>query len=142
MARPPLKLVLPETAEELRQLYARERDPWAKNRLRALHLASCGSYSAAEVAAICGMARGHLFALIKTARTQGIPAVLQREKPGPKTGTYRGLSAAATSQFNAKRTNGDFHNARHAQSWLQEMHGLTKPYRTVWRWLRTSALND
>ncbi len=135
MARPYLKITLPDAFTEFSDLYAGESDPWIKNRLLALQLASRGSHSAAEVAATCGMARGHLFSLIKMARDKGIQALLQREKPGPKAGSFRGLAPAVVAQFKAKRMKQEFKSARDAQMWLKEVHGLTKSYRTVWRWV-------
>lgn len=135
MARPNLKLKLPETADVIETLHAKEVDPHIKNRLLALKLASTGTLSAAEVAQACGMARGYLFTLIKIARTKGVHALLQREKPGPKVGSFRGLTPAMVAEFKAKRISREFTNARHAQLWLVEAHGIAKPYRTVWRWL-------
>ena len=108
MARPKLKLGLPEVAATIGRRHAKERDAWCKNRLLAIKLAAAGEHTAAEVADLCGITRGHLFEWIKTVRQGGLDALLVRGKRGPREGTCRGLDPAAAAGLKEKLAAGDF----------------------------------
>lgn len=134
-----LKLGLPEVAAVIDARHAAERDPWRKNRLLAIKLAARGEHSAVEVADLCGIARGHLFRLLKTVREKGLEAVLERGKRGPEQGSCRGVSRAIRDELHARLAAGEFITAVQAQRWLEQAHGITRGYQTVWRWLKKAG---
>jgi transposase len=139
MARAKLHLGIPEIAASIDLRHAKERNAWRKNRLLAVKLAARGEHTAAQVAEFCGIARGYLFEWIKTVREQGLEALLQRERPGPKPGAHRGFKPEAEAAFKAKLEAGEFITVVQAQRWLKEEHGVEKPYQTVWRWLKKAG---
>ena len=136
MAGQKLRLGLPEVAAEINQRHAGEPDGWRKNRLLVVRLAAQGEHTAAQIADLCGIARGHLFCWMKKVRTGGLEALLTREKPGPREGTRHGLSEEAARELKSKLEAGDFVSAVEAQRWLEEEHSIRKPYQTVWGWLK------
>jgi transposase-like protein len=139
MARAKLHLGIPEITASIDLRHAKERNAWRKNRLLAVKLAARGEHTAAQVADLCGIARGHLFEWIKTVREQGLEALLRREKPGPKPGARRGFKPEAETAFKAKLEAGEFVTVVQAQRWLKEEHGIEKPYQTVWRWIKKAG---
>ena len=98
MARQKLKLGMPEVATEADKRHEAEPDGWRKNRLLAVKLAAQGEHTAAQIADLCGIARGHLFCWIKKVRQEGLEALLTREKPGPREGARHGLSEEAAQE--------------------------------------------
>jgi transposase len=134
-----LKLGLPEVAAVIDARHSAERDPWKKNRLLLVKLAARGEHTAEEIAELCGVARGHLFRLIGMVRNNGLEALLERDKPGPKQGSRRGLNDHARGELEAKLAAGDFVTAVQAQAWLEEKHGIKRPYQTVWGWLKKAG---
>ena len=56
-----LKLNQPAVAACIDQRHAREPDGWRKTRLLAVKLAARGESTAAQIADLCGIARGHVF---------------------------------------------------------------------------------
>jgi transposase len=86
-----LKLGRPDVAAIIDDLHAAEPDGWRKTRLLAVKLAARGEMTSAEVADLCGIARGHLFRWIKAVREGGVDPLLKRDKPGPREGEPRGL---------------------------------------------------
>ena len=86
-----LRLGRPEVAAMIDERYASEPDGWRKRRLLAVKLAAKGEYTSAEVAELCGIARSRLFVWLGCVREKGLEALLQRQKPGPKEGTWRGV---------------------------------------------------
>lgn len=139
MAGQKLRLGLPEVAAEINRRHAAEPDGWRKNRLLAVKLAAQGEHTAAQIADLCGIARGHLFCWMKKVRTEGLEALLTREKPGPREGARRGLSEKAARELRSKLESGDFVTAVEAQRWLEEEHSISKPYQTVWGWLKKAG---
>ena len=139
MAGIKLKLGLPEVAAVIDARHARERDGRSKNRLLAVKLAARGEHTSAEIADLCGIARGHLFRWLKAVREEGLDGLLRRGKPGPRKGTCRGLSAPVAEELAAKLGAGDFVSAVAAMRWLEEAHGLERPYQSVWRWLKKAG---
>jgi transposase-like protein len=123
-----LKLGLPEVAAVIEARHTKERDARNKNRLLAVKLAARGEHTSAEIADLCGIARGHLFRWLKTVRKEGLDGLLKREKPGPAEGSCRGLSPSVASELAAKLAAGDFVSAVAAMRWLKEAHGLDRPY--------------
>ena len=61
MLGPKLQLGMPEVAKGIDGMHARERTGWRKTRLLAVKLAARGESTSAEIAELCGIARGHLF---------------------------------------------------------------------------------
>ena len=104
-----------------------------------MKFAARGEHSAAEIANLCGIARGHFFQWMKLVRKGGLKALRERRKPGPKKGTCRGLEPKVARQLGAKLQVGDFVTAVEAQRWLKNEHGLERPYHTVWRWLKKAG---
>ena len=117
-------------------LHAKEPDGWRKNRLLAIKLAARGESTSAEIADLCGVARGYLFEWIKAVREGGLEALLTRDKPGPKEGSCRGISPEVLAELEAKLRANEFVTAVHAQRWLEQAHGIKRPYNTVWLWLK------
>lgn len=134
-----LKLGLPEVAAVIEARHTKERDARNKNRLLAVKLAARGEHTSAEIADLCGIARGHLFRWMKTVREEGLDGLLKRGKPGPQEGTCRGLSPSVATELAAKLAAGDFVSAVAAMRWLKEAHGLERPYQSVWRWLKKAG---
>jgi transposase len=134
-----LKLGLPDVAAVIDTRHCAERDPWKKNRLLLLKLAARGEHTAEEISELCGVARGHLFRLIAMVRKGGMEALLERDKPGPRQGSRRGLGEVARKELEAKLAAGDFVTAVQAQAWLEEEHGIKRPYQTVWGWLKKAG---
>jgi transposase len=139
MAGRKLKLGAPEVAEGIEKRYAKERDGRRKNRLLAIKLVARGEHTSAEIADLCGIARGRLFVWLETLRRGGLEALLDYGKPGPKQGTRRGISATVATELEAKLAAGEFVTAVAAQRWLREAHGVERPYQTVWRWLKKAG---
>lgn len=131
-----LKLGRPDAAAEIDERYAREPDGWRKRRLLAVKLAAKGEYSSAEVAELCGVARTYLFEWLKIVREDGLEALLLREKPGPREGTVRGVPAKVMEALREKLAAHEFASAEAARRWLKKEHGVEKPYKTVWNWLK------
>ena len=126
-----LKLNKPEVAACSDELHAREPDGWRKTRLLAVKLAACGESTSAQIAALCGIARGHLFVWLKVVRERGLDALLDRGKPGPKAGACRGVQAKVIAQLQDKLAAHEFANAQQARRWLQTAHGIERSYASV-----------
>ena len=131
-----LQLGSPEVAAVIDERYAQEPDGWRKRRLLAIKLAAKGEYTSAEVAELCGIARTHLFVWLKLVRESGLEALLERDKPGPKEGTRRGVPPEVMSELAARLAAHEFANAEQARRWLKKVHGIERPYGTVWGWLK------
>ena len=125
-----------EVAAIIDERYAQEPDGWRKRRLLAIKLAAKGEYTSAEVAERCGIARTHLFVWLKLVRETGLEALLERAKPGPKEGTRRGVPPEVMSALAARLAAHEFANAEQARRWLKKVHGIERPYGTVWGWLK------
>jgi transposase len=133
-----LRLGIAEVAAIIDERHAKERDARKKNRLLAVKLAARGEHTSAEVADLCGIARGYLFEWLKRVRKEGLEALLEWERPGPKEGSRRGLSAEVAAEFEARLAEGKFVTGVAAMRWLKEEHGVDRPYKTVWRWFKKS----
>ena len=131
-----LKLRLPEVAASIDERYAREPDGWRKRRLLAVKLAAHGAMTSAQIADLCGIARGHLFVWLRVVREQGLDALLGRGKPGPKEGVCRGIKAEVIAELKAKLEANEFATAEQARRWLKKTHRVDRPYASVWNWLK------
>lgn len=139
MAGVKLKLGVPEVAARIDEMHARERDGWRKTRLLAIKLAARGESTSAQIAELCGIARGHLFVWLKIVRERGLEALLERGKPGPQEGVCRGVDAAVITALRAKMEAHEFTTAEQARRWLKKHHQVDRPYISVWRWLKKSG---
>ena len=131
-----LKLNQREVAACIDERHAREPDGWRKTRLLAVKLAARGESTAAQVADLCGIARGHVFVWLGIVRERGLEALLERGQPGPKAGTCRGVKAKVIQQLKGKLETHEFTNAGQARRWLKKAHGIERPYASVWNWLK------
>ena len=136
MAGIKLKLGRPEVAARIDALHAREPDGWRKTRLLAVKLAARGEWTSAQIAEVCGIARGHLFVWLKIVRERGLDALLERRKPGPKEGVCRGVKPKVIAALQAKLAANEFTTAEQARRWLKKHHQVERPYLSVWRWLK------
>lgn len=136
MAGIKLKLGMPEVAARIDERHAREPEGWRKTRLLAVKLAARGASTSAEIADVCGIARGHLFVWLKVVRTRGLEALLERGQPGPKEGVCRGVKPKVIEALRAKLEANEFNTAEQARRWLKKEHKVERPYLSVWRWLK------
>jgi len=130
------KLGCPEVAAVIDALHAKEPDGWRKNRMLAVKLAARGRSTSSEIADLCGVSRPHIFKWFKVVREDGLDALLEREKPGPREGTCRGIAPELLEELKSKLGANDFNTAVQAQRWLEQQDGIQRPYRTVWAWLK------
>ena len=72
MAKTTLRLGRPDVAAIIDEKHAAEKDGWRKNRLLAIKLAARGEHTSAEIADLCGIARGHLFRWLAAVRAGGL----------------------------------------------------------------------
>ena len=131
-----LKLNMPDVAAVIDRRYAREPDGWRKRRLLAVKLVAKGEHTSAEVADLCGVARTYLFEWLKIVRQNGLEALLERAKPGPKEGTVRGVTPEIMEALRGKLETHEFASAQMARRWLHKEHAIRRPYKTVWNWLK------
>jgi transposase len=136
MAGVKLKLGRPEVAARIDAMHAREPHGWRKTRLLAVKLAARGESTSAQIADVCGIARGHLFVWLKIVRERGLDALLERGQPGPKEGACRGVKAKVIAALQAKLEGHEFTTAEQARRWLKKHHKVDRPYISVWRWLK------
>jgi transposase len=134
-----LKLGNPELAKEAQERYAKEKDGRRKNRLLAIKLVAKGEHTSAQIADLCGIARGYLFEWLKVVREKGLEALLDYGKPGPKKGSRRGISPQVVAELESKLAKGEFISAVAAKRWLKQAHGVERPYQTVWGWLKKAG---
>ena len=131
-----LKLGRPEVAAMIDERYASEADGWRRRRLLAVKLAAKGEYTSAEVAELCGISRSRLFVWLGCVREEGLEALLRRQKPGPKEGTFRGVKPEVIAALAERLAANQFASAAAARRWLKEEHGVERPYGSVWQWLK------
>ena len=129
----------PEVAACSDERHAREPDGWRKTRLLAVKLAARGESTAAQIAALCGRARGHVFVWLSVVRERGPEALRKRGRPGPREGTGRGVKARVIQQLQGKLEAHEFANARQARRWLKKAHGIERPGASGWNWLKKSG---
>jgi transposase len=131
-----LKLGRPDLSAQIEQRFRQEKDSRSKVRLLCIRLAACGEHSAEEIANICGASRASVFEWIKAFREGGFENLLQRGKPGPRGGEFRGLPEKAAEQLRAGVQSGRWTTAEAARRWLLQEHKVEKPYVTVWQWIK------
>jgi transposase len=131
-----LKLGSPRVAAIIDARYAAEPDGWRKRRLLAVKLAAKGEHTSAEVAELCGINRTYLFVWLKRVREDGLEALLEREKPGPREGTRYGVQPKVMAALAEALASHRFASAEQARRWLKKEHGVERCYGTVWGWLK------
>ena len=136
MAGIKLKLGVPEVAAGIDERHARAPDGWRKTRLLAVKLAARGEFTSAQVADLCGIARGHVFVWLRIVRERGLEALLERGRPGPKEGVCRGIKPKVIASLRAQLEAHEFTTAEQARRWLKQEHQVDRPYLCVWRWLK------
>jgi transposase len=58
-------------------------------------LAASGDYTSEQVAEICEKSQSSIFVWLKAFREHGFEGLLERQKPGPEEGLFRGVPAGA-----------------------------------------------
>src|SRR3990167_8105 len=110
-----LKLGRPDLGLKIEQRYRREKDARSKTRLLCVKLAAEGSSSAEQIAGICGCSRASVFEWMKVFRSGGFQALLERDKPGPRSGERRGLSEKASRELDEGVDSGRWASAESAR---------------------------
>ena len=87
---------MPEVAACIDQWHAQEPEGWRKTRLLMVKLVARGESTSAQMADICGIARGPVFVWLRRLRAHGLAGLLERGQPGPKAGTCRGRGAQSS----------------------------------------------
>ena len=136
MAGVKLQLGMPEVAARIDQMHAREPDGWRKTGQLAVQLAARGELTSAQIADVCGIARGPVFVWLRVVRERGLDALLERGKSGPKEGVCRGVKPQVIAALPAKLEGNEFATAEQARRWLKKHHKVARPYLSVWRWLK------
>jgi len=123
-------------AAELEAAYRREQDARRRTRLLCVKLAATGEHSAEQIAQICGCSRATIFEWLKAFRTGALEQLLARQKPGPEAGELRGVPADVESELRQGVETGRWTTAVAVRRWLENCHGIQRPYVTVWQWLK------
>ncbi|NBV35212.1 MAG: IS630 family transposase [Proteobacteria bacterium] len=131
-----LRLGRPDLSGEIENRYRKEIDVRSKTRLLCVKLAATGEYTSEEIAKICGNSKSSIFVWINAFRKDGFEGLLGREKPGPESGTFRGLPVTVVEELREGVQSGRWATAEAARRWLQQEHKIQKPYVTVWQWLK------
>lgn len=127
---------MPAVAGVIEERYRQERDSRRKTRLLAVKLVAEGEMPSGKIAQLCGISRGRLFVWLAVLRKGGLEGLLARDKPGPRTGTCRGVKPAVLEELKKKLVAGEFTTAQAARRWLKKAHRLDRPYTSVWNWLK------
>jgi hypothetical protein len=69
-------------------------------------------------------------------RKHGFEELLERQKPGPEEGLFRGVPVDAVEELKKGVESGRWTTAVVARRWLEEKCQISKPYVTVWQWLK------
>ena len=121
---------------EIEERYRNESDVRSKVRLLCIKLAASGDYTSEQVADICGKSQSSIFVWLKAFREHGFEGLLERQKPGPEEGLFRGVPADAVEELKKGVESGRWTTAEAARRWLEEKYQISKPYVTVWQWLK------
>jgi transposase len=122
----PLKISWQEDAEQLGQVYRRERDPELRPRLHALWLLRRG-HSLRATAALLGVHYVTAQQWVAWYRQGGISEV-RRHKRGNRKGSTRRLNEAQLAQLaqlHQQASSGAFRTAQEVAHWVQQELGVT-----------------
>jgi transposase len=126
----------PDLSGEIEVRYRNETDVRSKVRLLCIKLAATGEYTSEQVAEICGKSQSAIFVWFKAFRENGFEGLLERRKPGPDEGSFRGVPASVVEELKKGVESGRWTTAEAARRWLKEKHQISRPYVTVWQWLK------
>ncbi len=131
-----LQIGKPEQSVQIEREYRQQKDGRLRTRLLCVKLAAKGENSAEEIAEICGCSRASVFEWVKAFREGSFEKLLARQKPGPASGELRGVPEAVESELRRGVESGRWTTAQAARQWLENSHGIRRPYVTVWQWLK------
>jgi transposase len=131
-----LVLGRPDLSGEIEERYRKETDVRSKVRLLCVKLAATGEYTSEQVSKICGKSQSSIFVWFKAFRENGFEGLLGRQKPGPEDGSFRGVPASVVEELRKGVESGRWTTAEAARRWLKEKHQISRPYVTVWQWLK------
>jgi transposase len=131
-----LVLGRPDLTDEIEKRYRTETDVRSKVRLLCIKLAATGDYTSEQVAEICGKSQSSIFVWLKAFREHGFEGLLERQKPGPAAGLFRGVPSLVVEELKRGVESGRWKTAEAARLWLEDRHQICRPYVTVWQWLR------
>ncbi len=134
-----LVLGCPDLSGEIEERYRKETDVRSKVRLLCVKLAATGEYTSEQIAKICGKSQSSIFVWFKAFRKNGFEGLLGRQKPGPENGSFRGVPASVAEELRKGVESGRWTTAEAARRWLKEKHQISRPYVTVWQWLKKLA---
>ena len=124
-----------ESAEELKHLLSRERQPDKQQRLHALYLLASGQARyRTTVATLLGVSRGTVARWLTTYAQGGLPALLAIYVP---TGRAPALSADQLTQVHAALDRPDgFASYGAVQQWITDTLGVSMGYHAVYKLVR------
>ena len=131
-----LVLGRPDLSGEIEERYRNETDVRSKVRLLCIKLAATGEYTSEQVAKICGKSQSTIFVWFKAFREHGFEGLLGRQKPGPEEGSFRSVLSSVVEELKEGVECGRWTTAQAARRWLKERHQISRPYVTVWQWLK------
>ena len=131
-----LVLGRPDLSGEIENRYRHETDVRSKVRLLCVKLVATGEYTSEQIAKICGKSQSSIFVWIKAFRESGFEGLLGRQKPGPEEGSFRGVPEPVLAELRKGVEDGRWTTAEAARRWLKDKHQISRPYVTVWQWLK------
>lgn len=138
MARRLIQLGWPELAAEIAERYRKPKTGWQKTRLLCAKLASEGQHQSAQIAALCGCGTTRLFDWLKMLREGGLEGLLQRDKPGPRTGDFKLFKGRPRIQKQLQEglQEGRWKTSPQLSRWLKYKHGQEVKTNTALSWLK------
>lgn len=127
--------VIHESADELKQLLARERQPTKHQRLHALYLLASGQVRfRSQVAHLLGVDRNTIARWLDQYAQGGLPALLQIYVPA---GKRKPLTPAQLTQLEQQlATPQGFGSYDEARQWIADTFGVTLSYNATHKLLR------
>lgn len=126
----------PELAAEIEQRLARGGSQRHMERLMALRLGLGGEHTLEQIGLAVGRSRSRIIEWMKTAREQGVEALLARHQGR---GRKPQLSAAALKGLRQGLRRGRWKRAKETAEWLQKRHGITLGAGGVRYWLKKAG---
>ena len=126
----------PELAKEVERRLALGGSRRHTERLMALRLGLGGEHTLEEIAQAVGRARSRIIEWMKTAREQGVEALLDRHQGR---GRKPQVSGKAFQGLKHGLRRGRWKRAKEAGEWLQQRHGITLGEGGVRYWLKKAG---